>query len=104
MEIIIESDDDYKSDAKLLDEIVAKYGQQIADELEYEMFADTGSVGKAQLVSDPQGEYQESQVTGSALKGAWFTEAIYQDEEGSPVIANYFKLDETTYFMFYCRQ
>jgi hypothetical protein len=112
METIIDLEmEDYHYNENLLKEVAEKFGSKVAEEIEYEMFADTGSIGKAALqesdkftdVGKPNGKFYESLVPDNVLKGAWITEPIYKDEEGSPVFATYLQLDETTYFMFYCR-
>lgn len=105
METIIDLEmEDYRYNEKILVQVAESFGKKIVEEIEYEMFADTGSIGKAAIVSEPKGVYRDTLVPENEIKGAWVTEAIHKADDGSPVFATYIKLDETKYFMFYSRE
>jgi hypothetical protein len=102
--IIIDKEmEDYKFNEALLMQVSAKYGPDMATAIDDEMFADTGSIGKAELVTEPEGEYRASPDPDFFIKGAWLTDPIYQSEDGDDVFATCFKLDDNTYFKFYSR-
>ena len=57
---------------KLLKTIGEKYGKPILDEIEYELFADTGSVGLHRILDAPKGKHERCEDTEKIIRDAWF--------------------------------
>ena len=91
-----------KANEHLLKMVAEKYGKQLADELEYEMFADAGSIGRAAIVSQPKGECRKSLVDGNVIKEAWsINEPGTDAETGEDYdVSFFFKLEEGKYFTY----
>lgn len=86
----------------LLKNIGEEYGKAVLDEIEYELFADTGSVGLHEIVDSPKGEYEESIVDGLKIKGAWFDFApgICEHTKEAFDYSCYLKIKEGVFFKY----
>lgn len=62
----------------LLKRIGTDYGKTVLDEIEYELFADTGSVGAHEVVDAPKGEHEKCEDAGKVGKvDKWKGDPLY---------------------------
>lgn len=88
-----------KQNEILLKEIGSKYGQAILDEIEYELFADSGSVGLHEIVDAPKGEHERCE---NIIKDAWFdsTSGVCEHTKDPFDYSCYVKIKDGVFFKY----
>lgn len=86
----------------LLKYIGAIYGKAILNEIEYELFADTGSVGLHDITDKPKGEYEKCEDTKKIIRDAWFdfTPGVCEHTKDPFDYSCYLKIKDGVFFKY----
>lgn len=86
----------------LLKKIGEEHGKEFLDEIEYELFADTGSVGLHEIVDTPKGEHEICPDTDKVIKDAWFdfTPGVCEHTKDAFDYSCYLKIKDGVFFKY----
>lgn len=87
---------------KLIRSIGTEYGEDILEEIEYELFADSGSVGLHEIVDTPKGDHETCTDTEKIIKEAWFdfTPGACEHTKESFDYSCYLKIKDGVFFKY----